>query len=411
MIPNPDVVKAVEQLGYRVSGGDVAAQTGVNVSLAGQELLALAARVGGHMQVANNGEIVYLFPQNLQTILRNKFWQLRLRELKQKVWQALYYLVCISFGIFLFTSIGTISIILFAVSLFTGSWWTRIVLDIFPFDLFLFPPKSKQDREKRHQKECIKAQEDQPSFFEAVFSFLFGDGNPNADLEERRYQEIALEIASNKGAIAGEQIMPYLDDIGSGFEREYEDYMLPVLLRFNGQPVVSKEGHLAYIFPDFQSSATEKQIVPMLHYLLERPERFTNVRLGDIVLCIGLGTVNLGGAVQLGSLWSHESFSLTALVAGDFVTVVEFVYFLLLGYAVGFLSIPLGRFLSMLWRNRKINLRNLQRQERLTLLADETVKEKIAFAKTFAARNAIASADIVYTTEKDLVEQELLASQ
>lgn len=29
------------------------------------------------------------------------------------------------------------------------------------------------------------------SFLESVFSFLFGDGDPNTDLDERRYQQIA----------------------------------------------------------------------------------------------------------------------------------------------------------------------------------------------------------------------------
>ncbi len=63
MAPNPAIMEAVEQLGYRVTVGDVATQAGFNVNLAQQGLLALATDVGGHLQVAETGEIVYLFPK------------------------------------------------------------------------------------------------------------------------------------------------------------------------------------------------------------------------------------------------------------------------------------------------------------------------------------------------------------
>jgi len=47
----------------------------------------------------------------------------------------------------------------------------------------------------------------QLNFF-AIFSFLFGDGNPNAGLEERRWQQIATVIRNNEGAVVAEQIAP-----------------------------------------------------------------------------------------------------------------------------------------------------------------------------------------------------------
>ncbi len=80
MDPNPDIIQAVERLGYRVTVGDVAAQAGLDVNLAQQGLLALASEAGGHLQVAESGDIVYLFPENFRTILRSKFLSLRLRE-------------------------------------------------------------------------------------------------------------------------------------------------------------------------------------------------------------------------------------------------------------------------------------------------------------------------------------------
>src|ERR671933_784274 len=110
MALDPKIMKAVEQLGYRVTVGDVAAQAGLNINLAQQGLLALASDAGGHLQVADSGEIAYLFPKNFRSILRNKFLRLQLQEWWGKVWRVLFYLIRISFGIILMASIALIMI-------------------------------------------------------------------------------------------------------------------------------------------------------------------------------------------------------------------------------------------------------------------------------------------------------------
>jgi len=107
---NPQIAKAIEQLDYRVTVGDVAAQTGIDINLAQSGLLALASDVGANLQVSESGDIAYLFPRSYRTILRNKYWRLRFQELWQKVWAVLFYLIRISFGIFLVASIALIFI-------------------------------------------------------------------------------------------------------------------------------------------------------------------------------------------------------------------------------------------------------------------------------------------------------------
>ncbi len=409
MAPNPAIMKAVEQLGYRVTVGDVATQAGFNVNLAEQGLLALATDVGGHLQVAETGEIVYLFPKNLRAVLRNKFLRLRLQEWWKKVWRVLFYLIRISFGVLLLASIALIIVTIFVIltaanqnsdddngspsyggggSFFMPYYW------IGPNWFGVFSP----DYDRRYQER--REEEKQLNFFEAIFSFLFGDGNPNADLEERRHKEIAAVIRSNRGAVVGEQIAPYLDNIGSGYAQEYEDYMLPVLTRFNGQPTVSPEGDIVYIFPQLQSYAsTQQQLLTVPPYLQELPERFSAASGGQIGLSIGLGVLNLGGALFLGSL-------LADFAAGGLVGFVQAIYWLLLGYGAAFLGVPLVRYFWLKWRNTKISLRNAQRQDRSLLLANANVQQKIAYARQFAAQNLITNEDLAYTTETDLLDQE-----
>lgn len=412
MAPNPTIMQAVEQLGYRVTVGDVATQAGLNVALANQGLLTLATEAGGHLQVSDTGDIVYLFPKNFRAILRNKYLQLRLQEWWKKLWGILFYLIRISFGIFLIVSIAliTITIILIITAAnsdrdsndrggnFSGGFF------YFP-DLFwyLSPDYDTRQRERRREKSNL-------NFFEAVFSFLFGDGNPNANLEERRWQEIATVIRNNQGAVVAEQIAPYLDNIGEGSAKEYEDYMLPVLTRFNGQPKVSPDGQIVYYFPELQISAAKKYRQPLSAYLEEFPWRFSAATSGQILLSAGLGIANFVGALVLLSLLRDGT---VAAQVGGLVAFVHGIYWLLLAYGTGFLVVPLIRYFWIQWRNSKIAERNRDRLSRARLLVstDSVLQQKIAYAQQFAKEKVLGDEDLVYSTETDLLEQEVERSE
>jgi hypothetical protein len=408
MAPNPTIMQAVERLGYRVTVGDVATQAGLNVAEANQSLLALASDAGGHLQVADTGDIVYLFPKNFRDILRDKYFKIKLQEWGKKIWGVAFYLIRISFGALLIASIALITIAIFLIIAAMngdrdnddrGNWGGGGGFFFFP-DLFWYfsPDYDRREKQPREKSEL--------NFFEAVFSFLFGDGNPNANLEERRWQEIGTVVADNKGAIVAEQISPYLDDIGEKYQQEYEDYMLPVLTRFNGQPEVSPEGQIVYYFPELQVSAVKKRRHAIATYLEEFSWRFSAATSGQIMLSAGLGAVNLIGALVLGSLLRGGA---VAAQLGGLVGFVQGIYWLLLAYGVGFLAIPLVRYFWIQWRNTKVTERNRDRISRTKLLtnADEDLQKKISFANQFASEKYIGTENLAYSTEDDLLEQEV----
>lgn len=410
------IMQAVERLDYRVTVGDVAAQAGLELNLAQRELLALASEAGGHLQVAESGEIAYLFPRNFRAVLRNKFLQLRLKEWWEKIWRVLFYLIRISFGIVLIASIllivGAIIIILIAANssrdgndrdnqsgggmMFLPNFWFG------PNLFWFFDPDPYGRRYPRH-RDRQSSQANQMNFLEAIFSFLFGDGNPNADLEERRWRAIGAVIRNNSGAVAAEQIAPYLDIPGR--EAVDEDYMLPVLTRFNGQPEVSPEGEIVYHFPELQSTAAQRQPQSVSAYLRELPWRFSQASSGQIMLAIGLGSVNLIAALVLRSLLGDGAI---AAQLGGLVAFVQSIFWLLLAYGTAFLAIPLGRYFWIQWRNGQIEARNQQRQDRAVRLnqANAALQHKIAYARQFAAETIVSEEDLAYTTEKSLLDQE-----
>lgn len=425
MVSNPAVMRAVEQLGYRVTIGDIASQAGLDIKLAEQGLLALASEAGGHMQVAESGEIAYLFPRNFRDILRNKYWRLGVQEQLGKIWNFVFYLIRISFGLYLMASIAIIfaAIIVIVVALNSrdgeggdsgGDWMPSGGMGgnwFFFFTPDYYGQRSTRQRQNQRQNRQRKGRrqdsEDSMNFLEAIFSFLFGDGNPNADLEERRWQTIGSLIRNNGGAVVAEQVVPYLDQIGRSAQLEDEDYMLPVLSRFNGRPEVSPEGQLVYHFPELQVSASRAKVNPVAAYLKEIPWRFSQASSGQVMAAIGLGAFNLIGALVLGGLLADGAAQIN-----DFIGFVAAIYWLLLGYGTGFLGIPLARYFWVQGRNRRVEDRNQQRQQRAIRLNQitDTIQPKLDFARQFVAETVVDASDLAYTTEQDLTEQELLQS-
>ncbi|MEM9150060.1 MAG: hypothetical protein AAGB19_06355 [Cyanobacteria bacterium P01_F01_bin.3] len=426
---NKDVMQAVEALKYRVTVGDVAARAGIKVEEAQQGLLALASETQGHMQVSDSGEIAYEFSRNFRSILRNKYWQLRFEAMLLKIWQVVFYIVRISFGIMLMLSMLIIAIAIFAlfIAMSSQSGGDRddrrgggINFGFSPFHIFyLFDFNYGRGRRRypnqyssrRYQGRSSVREGEKLQFLEAIFSFLFGDGDPNANLEERRWQTIGRVITNNGGAITAEQVAPYLDDLGEGWDKEYEDYMLPVLTRFNGQPEVSPTGEMVYYFPELQVSAMERRKSPVSAYLKEAKRKFTAATSDQVMLAIGLGSANIIGAVVLQNmLQSALSQGLQIPVAALFA---QSILGLLMFYGIAFLAIPLVRYYWVQWRNSKIEQRNDERAARATALnrLGSAFQQKLAFAQQFASQKVLKESDAVYSTERDLSEQAIEAEE
>ncbi|NEQ42183.1 MAG: hypothetical protein F6K00_00920 [Leptolyngbya sp. SIOISBB] len=431
MAYNTAVMEAVESLKYRVTVGDVATQSGLELAVAQQGLNALAADTQAHLQVSDTGEIAYEFPKSFRAILRNKYWRLRLQETWERIWSVLFYLIRISFGILLIVSILVIVVAILVLVIaaqaasqkdddrgggggfgggfggggmvFMPRFWIGDLFWLFHYDPY-YSRRSPSRRASRPNRSGRA--DDGMNFLEAIFSFLFGDGDPNADLEERRWQEVGAVIQNNGGAIAAEQVVPYLDDLGKGWSQEDEDYILPVLTRFNGVPEVSPQGDIIYHFPELQVTAQKQRgRIAVPAYLKEAPRKFSEAKMGQLSGAIALGVFNFLGAIVLGVMLQDQ-----ALVAeiGGFIGFVNAIYWVILAYGAGFLAIPAGRYF---WTNRKnsqIESRNEQRQERALALnaAGPELDEKITFAQQFAAQTVVSADDLAYTTEKDLTEQE-----
>ncbi|MBD1823956.1 hypothetical protein H6F51_15855 [Cyanobacteria bacterium FACHB-DQ100] len=396
--PDPAILRAIESLNYRATVGDVATQAGLNVNFAEKGLLALASQANGELQVAESGEVVYQFPRNFRDILRDKDFRLRLKETWEKIWRVLFYLIRMSFGVVLVLLIvaSFLAILALTIALSSnrdddrGGDFSMPTVWFSPDFFWIFTPDYDRRRVDRQHSDL--------NFLESIYSFLFGDGNPNADLEERRWQSIAAVIRSNRGAVIAEQIAPFLDSVGTVSEQESEQYMLPVLTKFDGRPEVSPDGQFVYHFPSLQTTVSQQERQWLPAFLRESLYQFSQASSGQITLAAGLGVALLILAIVL-----------TGMTAGIGIAALRVLAFIGLGYSTAYLLIPGVRYFSIKGRNQRILDRNRNRELRAKQLAqsDPIVQHKLAYAQQFAAETVIQQSDLIYSTDRDLIEQDI----
>lgn len=418
---NPQLMTAVEQLGYRVTTADVVTRTGIHLEVARSGLLDLANRTGGHLQVTDTGEIIYALPQDFRQVLLRKYVWLQVRAWLDRLWSIGFYLIKISFGILLIASISVVYLTILAITLATlfgddsggdcGDLGGICVLDIFNFSSYNNSSSSYSVRTTTNVKNTerilkktppirAKTQRKSLNFLEAVFSVLFGDGNPNADLEQRRWSYIGNLIHRQQGVAIGEQIAPYLDDLGQGYEREYENYMLPVLTKFNGIPEVSSTGQLVYHFPDLQTTLKDvtQEFKRSPQILRERRWKFSKATPTQTNWAIGLFAANLVGIAILALMLAGSAIS-----SG----LINMIMTVLTIYGIGLVAIPTVRYFWVKYNDRQVRHRNLARHQQVNLLQQsDLIQEKLDYAKQFAKQHRITEGDIIYTTEEDALEQD-----
>jgi hypothetical protein len=399
------VIDAINALGRQVTAADVSTKTGLPLSVATHELNCVAADTGGTLQVASSGDIAYKFNLGFQTAYFTKGVQRTFEQIGQQVFRIGYYLLKISFGIMLVVSfilvIGLIIVAIMAMnsgndrdrdSGFNLSFldW-RIIEEIFFWNTFYAPP-TPIGYDNYHQPSS-KARRD-GNFLLDCFSFLFGDGDPNNHLEERKWHVVAEAIRARNGVITNDELAPY-----TAANPKNEDGALPVLVRFDGRPEVTDTGNIVYTFPSLQVKASSSQDKNLPRFLEEFIWPFTSAPAESLIPVYILASVNF-----LGSWWlvMHE-VSIPALMA--FAPVISFLVF----YGTAFVTVPLLRWLYLLYANAGIEKRNTERKNYANLLVspEADLARKLAEAKQFQIKDKqITKEDVVYSTDKDLLDQE-----
>lgn len=279
-----------------------------------------------------------------------------------------------------------------------GGGMFRYGMGDFMFDLFyprtFYSPYygyyGRVDPYDRRQVLEAEQKEERSGIFEGIYSYIFGDGDPNRNVEEARLREASKVIRRNNGAVTAEQLAPFCDvddpdEMGSKFLVE-EGFVLPIVSQLGGRPEVTEDGDIIYIFDDLLVSTRgddDDLYTNDMEYLEEKSVEFSrNPAIGNIAAA-GLGVVNLGGAIYLGQVLSSPAIA-SAQLAGVF-GLVQAGYPLLLAYAILFNAIPIARYVYTEKKNAEINARNSARRKWKTYLevGGSKLKRKLSAARNF----------------------------
>lgn len=393
------VLKAVDSLGRRVTAADVAAKTGLPVLVAQAELNKVAAETGGHMEVATTGDVAYKFEPGFQNAYLAKGIARFFQVFGKKVFDIAYFLLRISFGIMLILSVLAVLFIFIAIMIYSnkggnndrddygggsfhfGFFDYLILRDLLTWGMYSASTPYGNQQQRRQRKS---------NFLFDCFSFLFGDGNPNADIEERKWTLIANSIREHGGVVTAEQLAPY-----TGAEPTNEDAVLPVLVRFDGKPEVTDEGGIIYSFPSMQVSAAGRDSHVSAPFLKENRWPFVGPQAGNLVMVYVLAGFNF-----LGTWWLFLQPSLRELWP---------ILLPLVTYGTLFVAIPLVRKVVLDIINKRITERNGKRSTYAEMLKAPSAQlaKKLSHANSLRiGTHAIKSEDIVYTTEESNIDQE-----
>jgi hypothetical protein len=415
-----DVLDAIESLGGAVTVGDVASTAGCKVSEAESAMTAIAADTGAALEVSELGDIRYVFPKDARGAISQKSLKIKTIEpALETAGKVGSYLARVSFGTTLIASIAIVYAAIFALLSNRdsdrderrgggGGMFFGPRMYVSPFDfLWYWDPYYYERRAYLAQLEGARDM----NFFEAVFSFVFGDGDPNAEFERRRWALVGLAIQRNGGALAAEQLAPFLDQPDESMGTSDESFVLPALTRFGGVPEVDPNtNEIVYKFESMESTAGGfAGIEAVLNAaprgfstaMAEEEEiRFSLATQSQRTMAAALGVFNFVGVVALGFLVGDPQMvmrkpelvaAITALLPG------------LQAYAVSFFAIPAARWFFTQKKNEAIRERNEARLEasRALMRPGKLLQTKLDAAKRMmGARRVVTGDDSVYSSAK-----------
>lgn len=422
------VLKAINQLGLKVSAASVAEKTGLPLLKVGVNLNRIASETGGHLLVDDRGQLTYAFNPGFEMayILNRsngffkKAWRVffnALSVIAQFLVLASYFLLRISFGIVLILSV--VIIVVLAVVLIlrllgggdseggegfsmpdlfeSGSFFRYWAVD-WLWDWFFWLNYIRWDQSAGSSRSRGK-EDSSENFLDSVFSFLFGDGDPNPHIEERYWQSMAAAIKAHKGVMVAEQVAPYAMDIKYAGN---EDWMLPILVRFDGLPEVTEQGNIVYTFSAFvgqNAGGSEGGLYSSGAWFKENLEEFSRTSMSVRSIIALMAVFVIGGSLYL----MHMASTVALLL--PFVPVLGFIFL----YGTIFFVIPVLRYIFLSRRNRQRMERNLRREGAAERLRnpDQSLQGKIRDGHT--QRTALqqrSPGQMIYRTDKDLLDQE-----
>jgi hypothetical protein len=258
-----------------VTVADIAGQTALPLATI-RELVPLAAdEYAGRLQVTESGEILYSFPQGFKSKYRG--FRSILRRGAEKVLKGLkivgaqvfkVWIMVMLVGYFLLFMLIALAALAISVASSSSSSDNRsegrggggLFLAGSIFDLIMriwFYSELTKAVDRSFNGEYYTGRNARPKgkpLYKAIFSFVFGDGDPNGNWAVKEKQAVIAYIQANRGVIS----LPEYMVLTGGTPQEAEEGLKTCCVEFGGMPEVTDEGTLVYRFDDLLRRADRR---------------------------------------------------------------------------------------------------------------------------------------------------------
>ncbi len=362
-----DILAALRRLGGEATVGDVVASTGLPSTESEAALKSLLESHQGHLAVSDSGELLYRFDEKL--IERGS--EPLLARVKRRAW-SLFSKAFKAWIVVMLVVYFVVFVILVLAALFGsnaqgggdrrrgGGWGGRggrrgggLPLGNFWLWYWIWSPRWYLGRPYYgHRWERTLAKDDRVPFYKKVFAFVFGPDRPHPTRQQLDRSTLRL-IRARSGVITTADLVQH-----TGLSvPEAESEMGRLVGAYDGEPVVSAEGELAYAFPSLMTSAhgTVSAREPNPAWMrLEYPEALTGNSAGANALVGGMNAFTLVAAAT--APW----FIFPRLGLGGPAAWVGLVLVPVI-FSLAFFAVPALRMWGVKRENKRRKKRNLRR--------------------------------------------------
>ena len=359
------------------AAADVCAATALPLETVRELLPKIADEYSGHLQVTQSGEILYTFPNGFTSRYRGLFPAFKKLAAKCAVVTRtvlvflfkMWIMLMLTGYFVLFLAIAIAGVVISVSARNSGGRRSGGVFagpNLFGFlwRLWFFSEVTKP----RYGYETVmrKNSEEKRPMHKAVFSFVFGEDDPNSGWEERESKAVIAYIQANRGVISLAEYMAFSGKDSCGAEES----LLAFCAKYGGSPEVTDEGTIVYRFDDLLLRANTRDFAE-LSPPVKRLKKFSANSKKMNGAFIAINAVNL----IFGTYFLYHSFSvqpssylyglvyyILGVFASDPASIIKLVLGLIpLVFSVLFWLIPAARRFMENRENEKIKLSNYKR--------------------------------------------------
>jgi len=315
--------KILVSLKKRMKGAtiaDVCADTALPLSEVSDLLPKAADEYSGHLKVTSSGEILYHFPGGFINRYRGfaavfkRFFDKITNVVKKglallfKVW--IMVMLIGYFVLFLAIALASVFIQIAAKANDKGGSGGSLQFGLFNilFRIWFFSEITRPN--DRYRNNTVKPKKEKRPMHKAIFSFVFGDDDPDKNWEEIQNSAIINYIQANSGVIS---LVEYMAFTG-GDSIEAEKNILAFCSKFEGSPEITEEGTIVYRFEKLLlrlSPEKNDNLIPPL----KKQKIFSKNKKGQNIWFIAINAFNL----LFGSYFLYQSAA-----AGPLIDLIQY---------------------------------------------------------------------------------------